>query len=62
GVALAAGLIVNTGLGLRVWDYSKMPLNLMGQVCLPYSLLWFGLTLPAMALCRLCGRAQEADA
>ena len=62
GVELAAGLIVNTGLGLRVWDYSKMPLNLMGQVCLPYSLLWFGLTLPAMALCRLCGRAQEADA
>lgn len=58
GVELAAGLIVNTGLGLGVWDYSKLPLNILGQVCLPYSALWFGLTVPAMALCRLCRRAE----
>lgn len=51
GVELATGLIVNRALGLQVWDYSGMPLNLLGQVCLPYSLLWFGLALPAMALC-----------
>ncbi len=62
GVELAAGLIVNTGLGLGVWDYSKLPMNILGQVCLPYSALWFGLTVPAMALCRLCRRAEEAEA
>ena len=62
GVELAAGLIVNTGLGLGVWDYSKLPLNILGQVCLPYSALWFGLTVPAMALCRLCRRAEVAEA
>ena len=62
GVELAAGLIVNTGLGLGVWDYSKVPLNILGQVCLPYSALWFGLTVPAMALCRLCRRAEDAEA
>ena len=61
GVELAAGLIVNTGLGLGVWDYSKLPLNILGQVCLP-SALWFGLTGPAMALCRLCRRAEDAKA
>lgn len=61
GVELAAGLIVNTGLGLGVWDYSNMPLNIMGQVCLPYSALWFGLTIPAMALCGLCRRAEEIE-
>lgn len=55
-VELAAGLIVNRALDLHVWDYSKMPLNIMGQVCLPYSILWCGLTLPAMALCQLCRR------
>lgn len=53
GVELAAGILVNQVMGLRVWDYSHMPMNIMGQVCLPYSALWFGLTLPAMALCRL---------
>lgn len=53
GVELAAGIIVNQLLGLGVWDYSDMPMNIMGQVCLPYSVLWFGLTLPAMALCGL---------
>ena len=53
GVELAAGIIVNQVMGLGVWDYSDMPMNIMGQVCLPYSVLWFGLTLPAMALCGL---------
>ena len=53
GVELAAGIIVNQVMGLAVWDYSDMPMNIMGQVCLPYSVLWFGLTLPAMALCGL---------
>ncbi len=51
GVELCTGLVVNDLLGFGVWDYSHMPLNIMGQVCLPYSVLWFGLTLPAMALC-----------
>lgn len=60
GVELAAGLVVNNLMGLQVWDYSTMPLNIMGQICLPYSALWFGLTLPAMALCGLCRRAEDA--
>ncbi|MCL1807388.1 MAG: putative ABC transporter permease [Oscillospiraceae bacterium] len=35
------GCIVNLELGLDVWDYSDMPLNLLGQICLPFSIIWF---------------------
>lgn len=52
GVELVLGLLLNRLLGFHVWDYSAVPLNLLGQVCLPYSLLWLGLSLPAMALCQ----------
>ncbi|MBR6709174.1 MAG: hypothetical protein IKL84_05795 [Clostridia bacterium] len=51
-VEFTVGLIVNLNLGWAVWDYSGIPLNLMGQVCLNYSLLWFLLCLPAAGLCR----------
>lgn len=47
-VELATGLLVNRD--WRVWDYRGMPGNLLGQVCLPYSALWAGLSLVAMAL------------
>lgn len=37
------GVIVNIWLGLGVWDYSNLPLNFMGQICLPFSLAWVAL-------------------
>lgn len=58
GVELGTGLIVNDVMHLHVWDYSKLPMNVLGQICLPYSLLWFGLTLPAMALCKVIERVE----
>lgn len=39
-VEFVAGLIVNVWLGWNVWDYSGTPFNIMGQICLPYSVLW----------------------
>jgi uncharacterized membrane protein len=39
-VELIAGLIVNRWLGLGVWDYSDMPLNILGQVCLLFTGFW----------------------
>ena len=44
------GLIVNIWLGLGVWDYSDVPLNIMGQICLPFSLAWMGLSAVAIIL------------
>lgn len=44
------GVIVNLWLGLDVWDYSLLPYNFMGQICLFYSNLWFVLSLPGILL------------
>lgn len=38
------GCIVNIWLGWDVWDYSNMPLNICGQVCLGYTVLWYFLS------------------
>jgi len=43
-VEFIRGLIVNVWLGLNVWDYSDKPYNLMGQVCILYSVIWFFLS------------------
>lgn len=37
------GLIVNKWLHLAVWDYSDQPFQLMGQICLPFAILFSGL-------------------
>lgn len=39
-----AGLILNVWLGLGVWDYSDLPFNLMGQICLEFSAIWLVLS------------------
>ncbi|HHV32785.1 putative ABC transporter permease [Caproiciproducens sp. LBM24188] len=56
-VEFIIGVIVNIVLKMDVWDYSAMPLNILGQICLPFSLLWFVATIPAMGLCKLCDRS-----
>lgn len=38
------GCIVNLWLGWQVWDYSSLPFNILGQVCLYYFLLWIPLS------------------
>ena len=40
-----AGYILNIKLGLNIWDYSDLPLNINGQICLPFAILWFLLTI-----------------
>ncbi|MDD4124205.1 MAG: hypothetical protein PHW77_00555 [Eubacteriales bacterium] len=49
GIEFITGIIVNKKLKLKIWDYSKLPLNLSGQICLGYSLLWYILSLPVIA-------------
>ena len=41
------GLFYEKALGVRFWDYSAMPLNLHGRVCLAFSACW---SLLALAL------------
>ena len=35
-----SGCILNLWLNLQIWNYSNMPFNVLGQICLPFSLLW----------------------
>lgn len=49
-VEFFSGCIINLGLGWNVWDYSNLPLNLLGQICLPYSLLWVLISAVAIVL------------
>lgn len=42
------GLVLNLYLNLGIWDYSNMPFNILGQICLPFSIAWFFLSLVAI--------------
>lgn len=39
-IELVFGVIFNLFFKMDVWDYSNVPINFMGQVCLLYSVLW----------------------
>lgn len=36
-----SGCIINIKLHMHIWDYSNLPFNINGQVCLLYAGLWF---------------------
>ncbi|MGM9647022.1 MAG: hypothetical protein ACI3YH_02690 [Eubacteriales bacterium] len=56
-VEFAIGCVVNLGLGWNIWDYSMLPMNLLGQICLPFTAVWFILSIPAVSLCQIIERA-----
>lgn len=44
GIELIFGIAFNIILKEHVWDYSNVPLNFLGQICVPFSLIWFALS------------------
>jgi uncharacterized membrane protein len=46
------GFYVNIMMKWNVWDYSDVPVNFMGQICLPFSLIWFCLCIVGSSICR----------
>ncbi len=46
-IEFVSGCICNLYFKMRVWDYSHLPLNIMGQVCLLYTAFWGILSIPA---------------
>ena len=46
-VEFITGYIVNIKLGLNVWSYSHIPLNLLGQISLLFSCIWYFMSLGA---------------
>lgn len=51
GVELTAGLLFNRN--YAVWDYRNMPFSFLGQICLPFSLLWIPVGSGGMRLYRV---------
>lgn len=51
---LGTGLLANRA--YTIWDYRHVPFNFIGQICLPYFLLWLPLSFVGM---RLYGWAEQ---
>ena len=49
-IEFVSGCIINIWLGWAVWDYSDMPFNVMGQICLPFTAIWLFLSVVAIIL------------
>lgn len=39
-----SGVILNIILKMNIWDYSNMPFNLFGQICISFMIIWFFLS------------------
>lgn len=49
-IEFVSGCIINIRLGWDVWDYSDMPFNILGQICLPFTMIWFMMAIIAVIL------------
>ena len=52
-VELLFGVVFNLYLNRAVWDYSQMPFNIMGQVCLSFTVMWCFLSAPMLIIADL---------
>ena len=57
GIEYGIGMVFNRS--YRVWDYRRMPFNVQGQICLPFTLVWCGLSAAAVRLFTGCRRAGK---
>lgn len=49
-VEFISGCIINLCYCMEVWDYSNFPLNVLGQICLPFSILWIFVAILAVII------------
>lgn len=49
-VELVSGMILNVWLEWGIWDYSNLPFNVLGQICLPFWAAWIALSVPIILL------------
>lgn len=55
-VELIFGVVFNIYGGAYVWDYSALPFNFLGQICLFYAIIWVGLARILLPLRRWMAR------
>ena len=58
GIEYGIGQVFNRR--YEVWDYRRMPLNLQGQICLPFTAAWCGLSAVAVGTIRLIRKCRTA--
>lgn len=58
-IEAVVGFIVNIKLSLNVWDYSELPFNMSGQICLLFSFFWFLLSLTLIFLIELSSKRRQ---
>ncbi len=56
GIELIFGIVFNIILRKNVWNYSRLPLNLGGQICVLYSAFW---TVLSFAFIPLAGKVSR---
>lgn len=49
-IEFISGEILNVWLGMNIWDYSEVPMNFDGQICLPFVGIWIVLASAGIAL------------
>jgi len=54
GIEYAFGRMFNRN--YHIWDYRRAPLNVQGQICLPYTLAWCALSAAALFVFRMWDR------
>ena len=47
------GVLVNLIMHWNVWDYSTLPLNVLGQICVPYFFIWYLVSILGFLICSL---------
>ena len=57
-IEFISGCIVNIWLRMNVWDYSTLPINVLGQICIIYSFLWGLLSIPIVYLSNKINKFQ----
>ena len=60
-VEFVAGCILNVWLKMGIWSYAAYTLNLLGQICLYMSFLWFLLSIPACWICMGLHKIASSD-
>ena len=58
-IEFSAGCILNLWLGLKVWDYGALRLQLLGQISLLFSMIWYALSLIIFLLFSLFKRKKR---
>ncbi len=55
----SVGLIVNVYFQLGVWDYTGIPLNILGQISPVFTFCWYGISIASFTIFKTFKRLQK---